>query len=142
MTPPGFAILGDSAFVKNPNVTNGKVLRDRETDETHDIPQSTALTAVELLMRRVMPSQRQSLEWSVGCASSEGALLALKNITSGRLDEAWTYPSNLCAHVQLSYTQCWSEPDSFDLLPAAEPNLKTTTTFDNLFPPLNQLHLF
>ena len=28
MTPPGMAILGDSAFMKNNRATNGKIMRD------------------------------------------------------------------------------------------------------------------
>ena len=34
LTPPGYAILGDSAFVNHTSVTNGKVLRGRKTNET------------------------------------------------------------------------------------------------------------
>ena len=64
-TPPGFAILGDSAFVNNTSTTNGKVLRGRKTNEVNDIPESAALAAVDLIMQRIMPSERQSAEWGV-----------------------------------------------------------------------------
>jgi len=37
LTPPGFAIHGDSALVKNTTITNGKVLRGRKTNENSDI---------------------------------------------------------------------------------------------------------
>ena len=61
MTPPGFAILGDSAFVNNTSDTNCK----EETNETWDIPESAALAAVDIILQRVMPSERQSAEWGV-----------------------------------------------------------------------------
>lgn len=65
MTPPGYAILGDSAFVNNTQTTHGKVIRGRKTNETSDIPESAALAAVDIIMQRVMPSERQSAEWGV-----------------------------------------------------------------------------
>ena len=58
MTPPGYAILGDSAFVNNTNVTNGKVLPGRKTNETWDIPESATLAAVDIILQGVMPSER------------------------------------------------------------------------------------
>ena len=65
MTPPGYAILGDSAFVNNTTATNGKVLRGRKSNETREIPESAALAAVDALLQRIMPSERQSAEWGV-----------------------------------------------------------------------------
>ena len=65
ITPPGFAILGDSAFVNNTNTTHGKVLRGRKTNETNNTPESAALAAVDVILQRVMPSERQSAEWGV-----------------------------------------------------------------------------
>ena len=38
MTPPGMAILGDSAIVNNSRITNGKIIRGRKAGERWDIP--------------------------------------------------------------------------------------------------------
>ena len=65
MTPPGMAILGDSAFVNNTSVTNGKIVRGRKANETSDIPVSAELGAVDIILQRIMPSERQSAEWGV-----------------------------------------------------------------------------
>ena len=65
MTPPGMAILGDSAFVNNTRITNGKIVRGRKSNETADIPESAALAAVDIILERIMPSERQSAEWGV-----------------------------------------------------------------------------
>jgi len=64
-TPPGMAILGDSAFVTNTKATNGKIVRSRKTNEVSNIPESAPLAAVDLLQQRIMPSERQSGEWSI-----------------------------------------------------------------------------
>lgn len=64
-TPPDMAILGDSAFVNNTRVTNGKILRARKSGKTNDIPESPELAAVDLILQRVVPSERQSAEWGV-----------------------------------------------------------------------------
>ena len=65
MTPPGYAVLGDSAFVSDTRRTNGKIVRARKTNETSDIPYSATLAAVDVLLQRAMPSERQSAEWGV-----------------------------------------------------------------------------
>ena len=65
MTPPDMAILGDSAFVNITKATNGKVLYSRKSNETNDILKSAELAAVDLLLQRAMPSERQSAEWGV-----------------------------------------------------------------------------
>ena len=65
MTPPGMAILGDSAFFNTTKATNGKLLRGRKSNEVNDIPKSAALAAVDLLLQRAMPSERRSAEWDV-----------------------------------------------------------------------------
>ena len=75
MTPPGYAILGDSAFVNNTSVTNGKVLRGRKTNKTWDIPESAALAAVDIILQTVMPSERQSAEWGVRALKAPFQLL-------------------------------------------------------------------
>lgn len=50
MTPAGFAILGDSAFVNNTTTTNGKVIRGRKSNETSNIPLSAELCAVDIIL--------------------------------------------------------------------------------------------
>lgn len=60
MTPHGYAILGDSAFVTR-NM-GGKVVQGRKTNETSDIPNDAVLAAVDLIVQRIMPSDRQSAE--------------------------------------------------------------------------------
>ena len=65
MTPPGVAILGDSAFVNTTKATNGKVLRNRKSNEMNDIPKSAELAVVDVLLQRAMKSERQSAEWGV-----------------------------------------------------------------------------
>jgi len=65
MTPPGFAILGDSAFVNNTSTTKGKVLRARKSNEASSIMESAELYAIDIILQRVMPSERQSAEWGV-----------------------------------------------------------------------------
>eukprot|EP00172_Hildenbrandia_rubra_P003983 Plantae.Rhodophyta-Hildenbrandia_rubra.ctg7260.p1 GENE.Plantae.Rhodophyta-Hildenbrandia_rubra.ctg7260~~Plantae.Rhodophyta-Hildenbrandia_rubra.ctg7260.p1 ORF type:complete len:412 (+),score=29.57 Plantae.Rhodophyta-Hildenbrandia_rubra.ctg7260:277-1512(+) len=64
-TPPGFAILWDSAFANDVRVTKGKVARGRKTNETSDIPEPVALAAVGLVLQKAMPSERQSAEWGI-----------------------------------------------------------------------------
>lgn len=63
MSPPGFALLGDSVFITC-NI-NGKNLRSRKYTETSDILQSSALAAAKFLMQHVMLRKRQSAEWGV-----------------------------------------------------------------------------
>jgi len=46
-------------------MTNGKTLRSRKTNEKHDIPESAALCAVDIILQRVLPSERQSAEWGI-----------------------------------------------------------------------------
>lgn len=64
-TPRGYAILGDSAFIARARVTHGKILRGRKASETHDVPESALLAAVDAVLQRAMPSERQSAEWGV-----------------------------------------------------------------------------
>ena len=68
ITPPGFCILGDSAFPRSTDVNNGKILRARKVNEmgsASGVPESAFLAAVDLLLDRAMPSERQSAEWGV-----------------------------------------------------------------------------
>lgn len=74
--PPGFAILGGSAFVNDTKLTNGKVARGRKANEASDIPESAALAAVGLALQRAMPSGRQSAEW--GARAPKGPFARLK----------------------------------------------------------------
>lgn len=65
MTPPGFAILGDSAFAVERKVSDGKIVRSRKSNERAFIPESLELAAIDTILQRVMPSERQSAEWGV-----------------------------------------------------------------------------
>lgn len=65
ITPPEYAILGDSAFVHNTRVTNGKVLRAKKANEMGCIPLSDECAAVELLLQRLYPKDRESAEWGI-----------------------------------------------------------------------------
>ena len=64
-TPPGCAILLDSAFSNDITITHGKIVRARKEGETEGIPESAALAATDQLLQRAMPSERQSAEWGV-----------------------------------------------------------------------------
>jgi len=48
-TPPGYAILADSAYLKDDIAVQGKVIRARKANERTGIPQSSFLAAVDLL---------------------------------------------------------------------------------------------
>lgn len=65
MTTPEFAILGDSAFLVDTCVSGGKIVRRRKTNETDSIPESAQLAAVNLILQRLFPSERQSAEWRI-----------------------------------------------------------------------------
>ena len=77
MTPPGYAILGDSAFIKDTRVTNGKIIRSRKANETQDIPESAELCAVDMILQRIMPGERQSAEWGIRALKGPFARLKL-----------------------------------------------------------------
>ena len=64
-TPVGYAILGDSAFVTRARVVHGKIVRSRKSSETHDVPLSAMLAAVDAVLQNAMPSERQSAEWGI-----------------------------------------------------------------------------
>ena len=76
MTPPGYAILEDSAFVNDTRITNGKIIRSRKANEAQDIPESAELCAVDLLVQPLMSSERQSAEW--GTRALQGPFVRLK----------------------------------------------------------------
>ena len=65
MTPPGYAVLEDSAFVNDTRRTNGKTFQCRKISGTSDFPSYATLAAVDVLLQRAMPSERQSAEWGV-----------------------------------------------------------------------------
>lgn len=61
-TPRGKSILGDSALFTKNRVTHGKIIRGRKTTETSDIPFLPLLDAVDAILQRAMPRDRQSAE--------------------------------------------------------------------------------
>lgn len=62
MIPPGFAVLDDSAFVVDPRVSGGKIVRRRKNNEMNSIPEIAQLAAVDLILQRILQSERQSAE--------------------------------------------------------------------------------
>lgn len=64
MTPPCFALLGDSAFVNNIQTTKGKVIRRRKSNETNYIPLLAGLTTMHIILQRVLQSEWQSAKWA------------------------------------------------------------------------------
>lgn len=64
-TPNGFAILCDSAFTVDAKSTDGKIVRAKKTNETKELCSSWELSAVELVLQRIYPSERQSAEWGI-----------------------------------------------------------------------------
>ena len=61
MTPPGYAILGDSAFPRVCSGLTGKIVRGRKSNElssTRSCSTSTYLVVVEKILDRAMPSER------------------------------------------------------------------------------------
>lgn len=63
-SPSGYTNLGDSAFVPDTSLTNGKMVRGRKANETVTVD-STELAAVDLIMQHIMLSERQAAEWGV-----------------------------------------------------------------------------
>lgn len=63
--PIGFAELGDSTFIAHARIVHGKTIRARKSTETEDTPVSSMLTAVDAVLKRVIPSERQSTEWGI-----------------------------------------------------------------------------
>lgn len=56
----GKAFLGDSVFVTKTRVVHGKITRGRKATETKDDPESALLAAVEKVLKRAMPCERQN----------------------------------------------------------------------------------
>lgn len=64
-TPCGFAILADSAFQFYG--LDGKIVRARKFSENQDLPVSAEMEEIDRIMQQIMPSERQSAEWGIGC---------------------------------------------------------------------------
>ena len=65
MTPPVYAVFGDSAFLNETRTTNRKLVRARKTNETFEIPSSAVLAAGDVIMQHAITSERQSAKWGV-----------------------------------------------------------------------------
>eukprot|EP00172_Hildenbrandia_rubra_P002833 Plantae.Rhodophyta-Hildenbrandia_rubra.ctg40010.p1 GENE.Plantae.Rhodophyta-Hildenbrandia_rubra.ctg40010~~Plantae.Rhodophyta-Hildenbrandia_rubra.ctg40010.p1 ORF type:complete len:233 (-),score=12.26 Plantae.Rhodophyta-Hildenbrandia_rubra.ctg40010:660-1310(-) len=74
-TPPGFAILGDSALVSDLKLTSEKALRGRKCSESDGMPEPAALASIDLALQKAMLSERQSAEW--GARALEGPFARL-----------------------------------------------------------------
>lgn len=111
MTPPGFAILGDSAFVCDLRVAHGKVVRARKANEVRDIPTSAALAAVDIIMQRVLPSERQSAEWGIRCLKGPFGRMRLPlspdSVKRGRLIRTCVHLLNFRTRI-IGLNQVWT----------------------------------
>lgn len=63
-TPLGFAILADGAFPKSAADLEDKIVRARKANESSPFS-CTYLKAVDILLERAMPSERQAADWGV-----------------------------------------------------------------------------
>lgn len=73
---PGFAILGDSAFVENSCMVNGKIFRGQKSTESRGISECEELAAINLVLQRITPSKRQSAGWGVRSVKAPFVLLS------------------------------------------------------------------
>lgn len=74
-TPRGYAILCDSAFAAGREL-DGKIVRGRKSNEASDAI-SDEMAAVDLILQRVLPSERQYAEWGVRVFKAPFGLLRL-----------------------------------------------------------------
>ena len=67
-TLPGYSVLSGSSSPRTGRDLEGKILRSQEQNElgnSNDIPQIPWLAAVDTMLERAIPSERQSAEWGV-----------------------------------------------------------------------------
>eukprot|EP00171_Calliarthron_tuberculosum_P022795 IDg22795t1 len=65
-TPAGFAVLADSCLSSKRKDAAWKVVRSRKSNElgaSSDVPASAYLAAIDTLIEKAMPAERQSAEW-------------------------------------------------------------------------------
>lgn len=62
MTLPGMAELGESAFVNNTPVPDGKPIGGRKANEASEIHVQATLAAVDTILQPITPSERRSAE--------------------------------------------------------------------------------
>lgn len=74
-TPRGYAILCDSAFTASKEV-EGKIVRGRKVNERCDV-MSEEMAAIDIILQRVLPSERQSAEWGIRAFKAPFGLLRL-----------------------------------------------------------------
>lgn len=73
MTPTGYDVDGESEFVCRKCDAGEKVVRARKRNETNEIPSPATLAAIDIVMNRVLVSERQSAEWVSGHLKSHFA---------------------------------------------------------------------
>ena len=79
--PSGYAVLADNAFPRGGDFLEGKILRARKSNEmvsNSNVLSSTCLAAVNTLLERALPSERQSAGW--GVRALKGSLARLKTV--------------------------------------------------------------
>lgn len=75
ITPLGYAILCDSALTAGAAVDD-KIVQARKTSEPGDVF-SVEMSAIDLIMQQVLPSERQSAEWLIRAFKALLGLLRL-----------------------------------------------------------------
>lgn len=72
-------ILGDSVFVNNTRITNGKIIKGSQSNDTKNVQESPALAAVENLLPHITLSERRCAEWVV--SATNGSFARLESTT-------------------------------------------------------------
>lgn len=77
LTPPGFALFGNSAFVMDSRAGEEKPYRELETNGTRAGPESETLAALHIVMQRVLFCKQQSAEWDTKALKAPFVLVRL-----------------------------------------------------------------
>lgn len=117
-SPPGFEILGECAFFISLRMTPGNIVRLRNSNETEGILRYALLSAVDIVLQRVIPSERQSAEWVIRALKVPFGRLRLP--INPRI--AQTVPATLYLRVldAIFPWNCWYEPNQYILRGAAK----------------------
>lgn len=68
--------MGDSTF--SANGVNGKIVRSRKSNEITGIPNDPVLVANDVILQRVIPIERQSVEWGINTLKAPFGVLRLR----------------------------------------------------------------
>lgn len=79
------------------SVLGGKIVRARKRNETREIPLSTSLVSIELVMKRVLPIERQCAEWGIRCLKGPfGSLIQPLSAAANRFSRR----PRVCMHLR------------------------------------------